>query len=215
MIGPILYWRAKRNPATPFDRYLVEARDRFAWRARVAGGVDLPGWLRPAGEPLHEANVRILAGRPARTLVLIDEVEEAAGVPIRNAWPALRGFIHEGEPFAPYEETYRRRLGTGIAFVAGKPDGAFFSNAFGERLDEATIDAAIARTGCAVAGFAIEPEYPTVRESRGRHVWRVAFERLPDDLSAFGRALDDALKDHGPYAEARAWMRAPMVRLAT
>jgi hypothetical protein len=184
----------------------------------VAGGRDLPFWLRRAELPLHERDVRILVGRPGRTLKLIDEVERAGGASLRDLWPSLRGYIHIGEPFEPYRDTYRRRLGDDVCVVPGEPDaGDYKLNDFGERLAEDFVDSAVrlAAEACAspVRSYEIEPEYPTPRESRGRHVFHVKFEKLPDDLQQFAQHLDDALGQDHDYSDARAAMREPLVRL--
>ena len=222
MIGRILYWRARRRPDSPYAQYLVAARDRGAWRAIVAGAPDdLPAWLRPAEDPIHKADVRILAGPPARTLLLIDAVEAAAGAPIRSAWPSLRGYIASGEPFGPYETLFRRRLGEGVVvvvFVAGQVDSEYALNAFGERLERSVLDDAVevaaGRCGCMVRRHEVEPQYPTVRESRGRHLWHVEFETIPGDLAEFARGIDGALSQaSATYRAARAWVREPMIRL--
>jgi len=219
VIGRILYWRARRRPDSPYARYLVAARDCGAWRGIVAGAPDdPPGWLRPAGDPIHEADVRILAGPPARTLLLIDAVEAAAGAPIRTAWPSLRGYIASGESFEPYEALFRRRLGEGVVFVAGRMDSEYALNAFGEQLEQSVLDGAVEvaakRCGCLVRRYEVEPQYPTVRQSRGRHLWHVEFEAIPADLAEFAHKIDRALsKSSANYRAARAWIREPMVRL--
>ena len=212
MISYLLYLRAKRNPRTVFDRYLVEAKDRGAWRGIVAGTFDLPRWLRPSRGPLAINNVRILFGRPQETLLVLDEVEDAVGRPIRDVWPALRGYIHEGPDFAPYAGTFRKRLGDGVTYVEGEREPEYDLNAFGERLTKAAMDAAVAAAqgGCGgeVTGYSIEPEFPTVAESRGRHVIRIECVTPPADLRAFAKVIDEALQH-----PARQFLRPPIVRL--
>ncbi|MHC4957299.1 MAG: hypothetical protein ACYTGN_02915 [Planctomycetota bacterium] len=218
MIGPLLYLSARLRRRDVFDEYLVRAGDFGAWRGAVLGAERLPWWLRPATGALHEANVRVLVGRPARTLALLDEVEAAAGVPLRIAWPSLRGFIHVGEAFEPYEDLYRRRIGEGVAMVPGEPDPECTLNAFGERLDRAALVAAVtaAQEACGrrFLRWEVEPEYPSMAERRGRHLWRVEFEAVPDDLRDVGRALDRSLGEIDTYAEVRPFLRDPLLRLA-
>ena len=212
MISIMLYLRAKRNPRTVFDRYLVEAKDRGAWRGVAAGTFDLPRWLKPTHGPLAANNVRILVGRPQETLLVLDEVEREAGRPIRDVWRALRGYIHEGVDFAPYAETFRRRLGDGVVYVEGERDPDYDLNAFGERLSQVAMDAALASAqgGCGgdVANYTIEADFPTVAESRGRHVIKIECVTPPADLQAFAKVIDEAL----PHA-AREFLRPPIVRL--
>ena len=186
MISYLLYLRAKRNPEGNFRRYLAQARDRGAWRGIVAGTFDLPRWLRPTHGPLAQNNVRILVGRPQETLLEIDDVEREAGRPIRDVWRALRGFIHEGVDFAPYAETFRKRLGAGVTYVQGDTDPACDLNAFGERLSKEAVDAAVASAreggGGEITRYEIEAEFPTVAESRGRHVIKTHEHPVEDEV---------------------------------
>ncbi|MHC4579409.1 MAG: GH3 family acyl-acid amido synthetase [Planctomycetota bacterium] len=96
-----------------------------------------PGWVRPYRVPsadvlslddweekltaataeLARCDVRLLLGVPSWSLLLIDAVERQADRPIRDVWPSWRGFIHGGMVFAPYAETYRKRVGKGVVFV--------------------------------------------------------------------------------------------------
>lgn len=212
VISIFLYLRAKRNPRTVFDRYLVEAKDRGAWRGVAAGTFDLPRWLKPTHGPLAANNVRILVGRPQETLLVLEEVEREAGLPIRDVWRALRGYIHEGVDFAPYAETFRKRLGDGVVYGEGEQDPDYDLNAFGERLSKDTMDAALAsaQEGCGgeVTNYTIGPEFPTVAESRGRHVIKIQCVTPPADLQAFAKVIDEALQH-----PARQFLRPPIVRL--
>lgn len=91
-------------------------------------------------------------------------------------------------------------------------------NAFGERVTpaemESAVRAAAAAHGCGVRGFAVLPEYPDARSSRGRHVWLLELEAPLPDLHALAAAIDAALQ-HGNahYAAARGYLRPPLVRL--
>ena len=91
-------------------------------------------------------------------------------------------------------------------------------NAFGERVTpaemESAVRAAAAAHGCGLRGFAVLPEYPDAKLSRGRHVWLLELAAPLPDLHALAAAIDAALQ-HGnaDYAEARGHLRPPLVRL--
>lgn len=220
MISLILYLRARKNPRNVFERYLAESGDRGAWRGIVAGECELPWWLRPAEGALSKNDVRILYGPPLQSLVLLDTIEAESGEPLRAVWPHLRGYIHSGGvEFGPYRDTFRRRFGGGVTFVAAEePTTGFASDAFGERLTQDDLDFAVHAAQEACGGeakeYRVDAEYPTVTRSRGRHTWRIEFSALPADLAAFARALDDALGKRPHYRAVRPFLREPMVRLA-
>ena len=73
--------------------------------------------LTATARELARCDVRLLMGVPSWVLVLLDAVEQEAGRPIRDVWPSWRGFLHGGIAFAPYAETYRKRVGRGVVFV--------------------------------------------------------------------------------------------------
>lgn len=71
-----------------------------------------------------------------------------------------------------------------------------FINAFGEDLlrseAEGALHRACHRAGAVPREFTAAPEYIEVGKN-GRHHWVIEFERLPADLEAFNRALDEEL----------------------
>jgi hypothetical protein len=256
--------------------YVARAGDRAFRRRRVA-----------ATEETVRRDVRVLVGSPARALVLVDRVERLAGRPIREVWPSWRGFVHGGVDFAPYAETWARRVGRDLVLVeswrglaVGDGDGSlalvldrayfelesdgrrlgvheaevgvpyrlhvtcgdlqaratgdvvrftsvrpprivvesgrFALDAFGERLTGEALEGAVSAAGGA-RGFAVEPEFPTVSEPRGRHLWRIECEVPPADLDAFARAIDAALQaasaDYRAHRKDDALILPPRVRL--
>jgi hypothetical protein len=231
-------------------------------------------------------DVRVLVGAPLAALVLVDRVERLAGRPIRDVWPSWRGFVHGGVPFAPYAETWSRRVGRDLVLVENHGglavgdggdlalvlDRAYFElvrdgrrlgvheaeegvryrlhvtvgglraqatgdvvrltstrpprivvesgrfplNAFGERITGEALEGAVAAAGGA-REFAVEPEFPTVTEPRGRHCWIIECDVPPPDLDAFARAIDASLQETSPDYRARrkddALILPPRVRL--
>lgn len=73
-----------------------------------------------------------------------------------------------------------------------------FLNAFGEHVSQEEIERAVADAaaehGAEVREFAVLPEYPDARRSRGRHTWIVEFGAPPRDLRAFAAAIDASLE---------------------
>ncbi|MTB53545.1 GH3 auxin-responsive promoter family protein [Lewinella sp. W8] len=71
-----------------------------------------------------------------------------------------------------------------------------FINAFGEDLLRSEAEAALLeacqKTGSVVREYTVAPVYIQLREA-GQHHWVIEFEREPEDLEAFNRALDQAL----------------------
>jgi len=84
---------------------------------RVLAMGDWEEKLAAAAADLARCDVRLLLGVPSWALLLIDAVERQAGGAIRDVWSSWRGFIHGGMAFGPYAETYRKRVGDGVAFV--------------------------------------------------------------------------------------------------
>jgi len=92
----------------------------------------------------------------------------------------------------------------------------FALNAFGECLAKQDLGAALLQSDGDVLAFTILPEYPTVRDSRGRHAWLIECGLPPRDLSDFERALDAALAGRSEnYGRMRrdGRLRAPVARL--
>jgi len=90
------------------------------FRVPSAAALAIENWeerLAAAARELARCDVRLLIGLPSWILLLLDAVEQEADAPIRDVWPAWRGFLHGGMAFQPYAETFRRRVGTGVVFV--------------------------------------------------------------------------------------------------
>ncbi|MBN2194772.1 MAG: GH3 auxin-responsive promoter family protein [Polyangiaceae bacterium] len=96
-------------------------------------------------------------------------------------------------------------IGDTVRFVSLRPHRVRFAgrteqflSAFGEHLRavdvEAAVVAASARTGARIAEFTVAPIYPSADSLRRGHQWFVEFDRVPGDLAAFVRALDEALQ---------------------
>src|SRR6185369_15139368 len=72
-----------------------------------------------------------------------------------------------------------------------------FINAFGEELivenADRGIEAACAATGALVSEYTAGPLYME-HEARGGHEWVIEFERMPSDLDAFQRVMDDTIR---------------------
>jgi len=81
-----------------------------------------------------------------------------------------------------------------------------FINAFGEELIIDNTDQAIAAacraTGLVVNDYTAAPVYFAEKQN-GAHDWIIEFEQMPDDIAAFARALDDALKAGNSDYEAK------------
>ena len=96
------------------------------------------------------------------------------------------------------------RIGDVVRFTSTRPprlvlEGRLksFLNAFGEHVTQEEMERAIAEAaaahGAEVREFAVLPEYPDARASRGRHAWIVEFGAPPRDLRAFASTIDVAL----------------------
>ena len=96
-----------------------------------------------------------------------------------------------------------------------------FINVFGEELMVGNADQAI-REACqkseaSVREYTAAPIYFTDQESGG-HEWLIEFSKMPLDLAAFTKYLDDALKSANSDYEAKRYqnmiLRAPLVHVA-
>ncbi|RYY38577.1 MAG: GH3 auxin-responsive promoter family protein [Chitinophagaceae bacterium] len=93
-----------------------------------------------------------------------------------------------------------------------------FINAFGEELIIDNTDKAIAAacraTGLVVNDYTAAPVYFSDGEN-GAHEWIIEFEQLPEDVSPFAAALDDALKQENSDYEAKRYkdiaLRGPQI----
>jgi acyl-CoA synthetase (AMP-forming)/AMP-acid ligase II len=97
------------------------------------------------------------------------------------------------------------QIGDVVRFTSARPPRLVlqgrrrhFLNAFGEHVTEEEIERAVADAAvahqAAVREFAVVPEYPDARASRGRHAWIVEFDAPPADLRAFAGTIDAALR---------------------
>jgi hypothetical protein len=81
-----------------------------------------------------------------------------------------------------------------------------YINAFGEEIivdnAEKAIRAACDATGAEVTEYTAAPVYMDL-ENKGMHQWVIEFSRLPDDPTAFARALDQTLMDVNSDYEAK------------
>ena len=73
-----------------------------------------------------------------------------------------------------------------------------FINAFGEELivenADRGVEAACKATGALVSEYTAAPIYMN-DDARGGHEWVIEFERAPEDLDAFIRSMDNAIRE--------------------
>lgn len=97
-------------------------------------------------------------------------------------------------------------IGDVVEFVSTQPPRIVFAgrnkhfiNAFGENIIGQDCTRAVAHAadvaGAKVAEFTAAPLYPGPARDRGAHQYIIEFDRRPDDLAAFARALDEKLQD--------------------
>lgn len=125
--------------------------------------------------------------------------------------------VQVGKNYAPVISTngglWRYLLGDTIQFTSLNPFRVKVSgrlkhyiNAFGEEVIVDNTDQAIAvasqKTGAIVNDYTAAPMYFS-EGSNGGHEWLVEFDKAPDDLSAFARELDQALKNINSDYEAK------------
>jgi hypothetical protein len=119
------------------------------------------------------------------------------------------------------------RIGDVVRFTSVRPPRLVvegrresFLNAFGEHVSQEEIERAVAEAAAEHAAeireFAVQPEYPDARASRGRHAWLVEFGVPPMDLSEFAATIDAVLlRGNDDYRAHRAGNRQllpPIVR---
>jgi hypothetical protein len=119
------------------------------------------------------------------------------------------------------------RIGDVVRFTSARPPRLLvegrrepFLNAFGEHVSQEELERAVAEAatkhGAEIREFAVQPEYPDARASRGRHAWLVEFGVPPMDLAEFAATIDAALLGGNPdYRAHRAGDRQllpPIVR---
>ena len=77
-----------------------------------------------------------------------------------------------------------------------------FTSAFGEHVIaeevEGAAQEAVAAHGGVITEFHVAPQV-TPKEGLPYHEWVVAFEHVPEDLTAFASAVDEALQSRNPY----------------
>jgi GH3 auxin-responsive promoter len=96
----------------------------------------------------------------------------------------------------------------------------YYMNAFGEEVIVDNTDNAIAiastKTNAIVSDYTAAPIFFSEREN-GAHEWLIEFDKLPDDMDEFTRALDDALKSVNSDYEAKRYkniaLRMPLVHI--
>lgn len=99
---------------------------------------------------------------------------------------------------------WRYMIGDTVQFVSTSPytiritgRTKLYVNAFGEEIvidnAEAAMHAACIATGAEVAEYTVAPVYMEGR-SKGAHEWVVEFRIPPRDIDAFGKAVDDGLR---------------------
>ncbi len=143
--------------------------------------------------------------------------------------------VHEVETDIPYlvhvtteQGLWAYRIGDIVRFTSVDPPRLVlagrqrsFLNAFGEHVSEEEMDRAIAgsarENGGEAREYAVLPEYPDHRRSKGRHLWLVEFQRPPYSLDRFAAALDATLAsgndDYRTHRAGNAQLEAPRVRL--
>lgn len=108
---------------------------------------------------------------------------------------------------------WRYMMGDTVVFTSLKPyrfritgRTRHFINVFGEELivDNAdkALESACSETGAIIAEYTAGPVFMDVR-SKGSHEWIIEFEKEPDDLNHFTRALDETLKTLNSDYEAK------------
>jgi hypothetical protein len=117
--------------------------------------------------------------------------------------------VEEGRPYLICVTTdaglWAYRIGDVVRFTSARPPRLViegrresFLNAFGEHVSQEEIERAMAdaagQHGADVREFAVKPEYPDARASRGRHVWIVEFGEPPRDLAAFAASIDQSIQ---------------------
>ena len=119
------------------------------------------------------------------------------------------GEVEAGRPYLICVTTdaglWAYQIGDVVRFTSTRPPRVvlegrrrFFLNAFGEHVTQEEIERAVADAaaehGAEVREFAVLPEYPDARKSRGRHTWIVEFGAPPRDLRRFAATIDGSLK---------------------
>lgn len=124
---------------------------------------------------------------------------------------------------------YRYRIGDTIRVVtlhpltvtiAGRTKS--YINAFGEEVMEENADRAIAEaaaaTGAAPLDYTAAPQYPDARHLPC-HIWLIEWHRPPEDMQAFAKALDNALRrlnsDYDAKRTGDIFLREPLVLSAS
>ena len=108
---------------------------------------------------------------------------------------------------------WRYLIGDTVRFVSLRPHRIIitgrtkhFINAFGEELiidnAERGLDAACKKTGAVIREYTAAPVFMS-ETSKGRHQWLIEFEKKPDDLAKFAKALDEALLELNSDYEAK------------
>ncbi len=137
--------------------------------------------------------------------------------------------VETGKNYAPVISTngglWRYLIGDTIQFTSLEPfrikvSGRLkhYMNAFGEEVIVDNTDKAIAiacqNTGTVVTDYTAAPIYFS-GSSNGAHEWLIEFEKEPDDLTAFTREMDAALKSINSDYEAKRYkdiaLRMPVV----
>ena len=139
--------------------------------------------------------------------------------------------IHEVEPGVDYAVALTTDsgivsylVGDLVRFTSTRPLRLVFAgrtahtlNGFGEHVSGGELDRAVAAaattTRAIVSEFAVGVRYPRDGEPMGGHCFLVEFHRPPDDLDAFGRAVDDTLAaGNEDYATHRSYgLQPPMI----
>jgi hypothetical protein len=108
---------------------------------------------------------------------------------------------------------WRYKIGDTVQFTSKYPYKILvtgrtrnYINAFGEELMVGNADCAIQKaceaTGAKVSEYTAAPVYMS-NEMKGRHQWLIEFEKAPESLELFARALDTALKELNSDYEAK------------
>jgi hypothetical protein len=116
---------------------------------------------------------------------------------------------------------WRYSLGDTVAFTSISPykikitgRTRQFVNAFGEEVMVENTDQALAKTcaatGAVVLEYSVAPVYFKGGDGKGGHEWLVEFEKMPRDMKAFSRLLDENLQKLNSDYEAKRFQNMAM-----
>jgi hypothetical protein len=86
-------------------------RSRYSPGPEIARIADWPTRLAAVAALAERQDLRLLAGMPSWTLILLEHVARRRhATDLGGLWPDLRVFVHGGVSFAPYREVFEARL---------------------------------------------------------------------------------------------------------